>query len=407
MLEKVKTYVKTSLLSLPLSVILSFSPLPPLATMVYLSRLKVYEEIPGELVDSEELRERGYAPEFIQLYEEAFRAQRTGRREGLVNYLERRIREIRTSLDLLDYNVTTMVEVLSLLTVVIPVMLASIAAFIFPGFLGTITIASTVPGLIIILFASFFITPPELWLRRPRLITLAPLLLFLPILYVTRDVALALTIASFPSAFLVWWEERRNFKVFEEALELVVKGTYSRNPILAGINDLDYLLGEKWYGVAKAAVTTLYILYTQGGRKFGEGVTKLMTFIRDHVETMKAIRKKAFQSLIYGIVMACIAGACMAIVVSTFNFMVSIPHGAVSTTEYGLVIPTQAHLSQLHGVMPIYIAVTSLTYAVGVAALRDGNPLYFPLYLALILPTSYLSYQLALQYAPMIFGRGR
>ena len=123
MLEKVKTYVKTSLLSLPLSVILSFSPLPPLATMVYLSRLKVYKEIPGELVDSEELRERGYAPEFIQLYEEAFRAQRTGRREGLVNYLERRIREIRTSLDLLDYNVTTMVEVLSLLTVVIPVML--------------------------------------------------------------------------------------------------------------------------------------------------------------------------------------------------------------------------------------------------------------------------------------------
>jgi len=401
-IEKVKTYIKTSLISLPLGIILRFSPLPPLTTFVYLSRLKIYEEIP-ELVDVEELRERGYAPEFLQLYEEAVRAQKTGTRAGLTHYLERRIRELRTSFEMMDYNTAMILEVLSLLTITIPVLLASVIAFIYPHLIVGVVSASSALGLLMAVGVSLTFIPPELWLRRPRAIVFTPFLLSLPIFYSTGDLIVALMVGAIPSAFLSFREERRNYRVLEEAMDLVSRATHSRNPMLAGV-DMDHLLDDVWYGVAKAATTTLYILYTQGGKKFAEGVSKLLAFIRDYVESYRSLRKKALQSLAYALIMSSIAAACMAIVVLTVDFMsdVGMPAGSLA----GLAIPTRKHVEELMKVVPLYIAVSSLSYAVGISALRDGNPLYFPVYLALILPINYASYILSLQYAPILIGWG-
>lgn len=397
-LEKVKTYVRTSLLSLPLGVILNFSPLPPLTTLVYLSQLKIYEEIPEKLLDVEELRERGYSPEFLQLYEEAARAQRTGTRAGLTHYLERRIRELKTSLEMMDYNISTMIEILALITIVLPLILAAVIAFIYPYFMVGVVSGVSALGLLTSLGISLTFIPPELWLRKPRAIVFAPFLLSLPVFYVTGDVALSIMVGAIPSAVLSFREERRNYRVLEEAMNMVSKATYSRNPVLAGV-DLDYLLSDVWYGIAKSAVTTLYILYTQGGRKFAEGVSKLLAFIRDYVESYRSLRRKALQSLVYALIMSSIAAVCMAIVVFTVDFMSDV---GMPTGVSGFVIPTKEHVEELKGATSLYIAVTSLTYALGIASLRDGNPLYFPVYLALILPLNYVSYMLALQYAPVL-----
>ena len=88
MLSRLKSYLKSSFLSLPLSVVVCFSPLPPLTTLLFLSKLGVWELLPKEVVEPEELRRLGYASEFVRLYEEVLKAQRTGRREALKDYLK-------------------------------------------------------------------------------------------------------------------------------------------------------------------------------------------------------------------------------------------------------------------------------------------------------------------------------
>ena len=404
MLRRVSTYLKSSSSFLPLALILYFSPLPPLTTLLYLSNLNGFECVPTGLADPEELRRQGYAEEFVKLYEEALLAQRTGRREGLRNIVEKAMRDLRTSLDMMDYNVSTMMEVLSLVTIVIPTMLASVVVFVdIPAFVPMITLCSVL-GAVVALVMGVYSIPPELWLRRPRLLSLAPLIAFVPAYYFTRDMPLSLAVAAALSAPLVLLEQRRAVRVFDEALELLSKASHSSNPVLAGVN-LDDLLGKRFYGVARAATVTLYTLFTQGGSKYYEGVAKLLAYVREYASTFRGIRRKALQSFAYALVMAAMAAAAMAIVIAVIDFMAGMSL-SVAGVYTGLRVPSREETLALKTGTDIFLALSALAYAIAVACMRDGNPLYFPLYLAAILPTSYLSFHLSLRYAPALLGVG-
>ena len=396
---RLKTYLKTSALSLPLCVVLNFSPLPPLTTILYLARLGVFSELPKELVDPEELRAKGYAKEFVEIYREAVRAQRTGRREGLRNLLEKRMRELRTSLDMMDYNVSTMMEVLSLTTIVVPLLLASVEVFMSPALFTPTIVACSVLSVVVALVMGIYTIPWELWLRRPRLATLAPMLVSIPAYFMTQDVAFSLTLGSVLSAPLVYLEQRRAVKVFDDALKYLSRATHSPNPVLAGI-DLDDLLDKRFFGVARAAMVTLYVLFTQGGRRYFEGVTRLLAYVREYIVTLKGVRRKALVSLFYTLVIAAAASASMAIIVAT---LAGISSMAPSWT-IGSIMPTASTTGDVADATLLFVALSSISYAVAAATMRDGNPLYFPLYLAAILPISYTAYRLTLLYAPVMLG---
>ncbi|RLE75627.1 MAG: hypothetical protein DRJ56_05420 [Thermoprotei archaeon] len=397
----VLTYLRTSSLTLPLSIVLNFSPLPPLTTILYLGKLGVYGELPRELVDPEDLRRRGCAPEFVRLYEEALLAQRTGRREGLRNVLERSMRELRTALDMMDYNVSTMVEVLSLVTIVVPLTLASVMVFVSPGSMLPAVTASSLVGLVLTALLGMYFVPWELWLRRPRALSLAPMLLGLPAYHLLGDAVLSLALAVALSAPLVYLEQRRAVGVLDEAVDLLSRASHSPNPVLAGV-DLDDLLDRRFYGVSRAATVTLYTLFTQGGSKYYEGVARLLAYVRDVAEAFRGLRRKALQSFAYALVMAAMAAAAMAIIISVIEYMASLP-APVSVSGVSL---SPGDVTLVRAAMPAYIALTSLSYAVAAACMRDGNPLYFPLYLAAILPASYAGYHLTLLYAPSMLGVG-
>jgi len=401
LLEKINNYLKTSSFSLPLTIILNFSPLPPLTTILFLSKLGVLDSFPEKVADPDELKDAGFAPEMVDLYREALNSQRTGRREGLQNILEKHLRELRSTLDLMDYNVSTMIEVLSLLTIVVPTMIVSVVAFLSPSEVVNVLIASSAISIALALFMSFYTIPSELWLRRPRMVSLAPMILLVPLFLLLNDVALALMLSAIPSAILTARDATRNFKVFEEAAQLAEKASHSRNPVLAGIN-LDDLLSNRFYGVARGVTVTLYVLYTYSGSKFQEAVTRLMTFAREYVSSFKSQRRRALQSLAYALVMSALASASMAMIVASIQFIadMNIPGG------YGVNLPGEEDLDALNGAMPIYIELIALTYAVGMASFREGNPLYFPIYLLPSLALSYASYHLTLAYAPIMLGWG-
>lgn len=404
MLKRIVTYLKSSSSFLPLALILYFSPLPPLTTLLYLSRLNVFECVPRGLADPEELRRQGYAEEFVKLYEEVLLAQRTGRREGLRNVLEKALHETRTSLEMMDYNVSTMMEVLSLVTIVIPTLLASVAVFVDPSMFVPVIVASSALGAVVALVMGVYSIPSELWLRRPRLVALAPLLLFLPAFYLAGSTSLALMTAALAASIPILYEQRKALKVLSEAVELLSRASHSSNPVLAGVS-LDSLLDGRFYGIARAATITLYTLFTQGGSKYYEGVAKLLAYVREYASMFRGIRRKALQSFAYALVMAAMAAAAMAIVIAVIDFMAGMPLGDAGVYA-GLRVPSKEETSALKAGADMFLALSALAYAIAVACMRDGNPLYFPLYLAAILPTSYLSFHLSLRYAPALLGVG-
>ncbi len=400
MLSKLKRKIETSFLPLPLSIIVASSPLPPLSTLLLLARLKVYP-LPEELMDLEELRDRGYAGEFVEFYEEVLQAQRSGQREGIKDFIERKLAEAKSALDLMDYNVSILIEVLVALTLVAPLTIGSVIVFIEPGTFIPLTLVICVLAFLIALLSSVAVVPPELWLPPPRLYALLPFTLYPPFSHLVGSYSQALAICAAASGVLVFLEQRRKLRVLRETEEYVRRASTSRNPFLAGIEDLDALLSDRFFGVSKAIVAALYVLFTQGGRRYGEGITFLRKTLRNYLDTFKGVRKKAAVSFLYALIMSCIASVSMAFLLSALTALAGIPTGGLMG---GFRIPSYEEVRVLIAGVDLYVAITALTYSVSVAALRDGNPLYFSLYLFPLVSASYASYVLALKYAPLIFG---
>ena len=402
MLSRLRRKIETSFLPLPLSIIVASSPLPPLSTLILLARLKAYS-LPEEPVDPEELKDEGYAGEFVEFYGEVLHAQRTGRREGVRDFVERKLAEAKSALELMDYNVSTLIEVLVALTIVVPLTVGSVAVFVEPRFFVPLTLVVCALAFLISLLSSITVVPPELWLPPPRLYAFLPLLSYPLLHHFLKSPSQALIISTLPSAILVLLEQRGKLKTLKEAEEYVRRASTSRNPLLAGIEDLDILLDRRFFGVGRAAAAALYVLFTQGGRRYGEGVAFLRKTLRSYLDTFRGVRRKAATSFLYALIMACLSAASMAFLLSSLFVLAGIPTGGFMG---GFRAPTYEEVEGLIAGVDLYVAITALTYSVSVAALRDGNPLYFPLYLAPLVSASYASYVLALEYAPAIFGWG-
>lgn len=403
MLNKIKLWIKSSDI-FPLLLVLYCSPLSPLVTLSRLKRLlEEYDYLPDEATTPDELKEKGYAPEFIKLYEASSLASRTGRKKSLKHMLDSFLLDLRTSIEMMSYNLDNLMNLLQVVAILIPFEIFCLLIFLNPK-ASIAAIYASLLGVVIAL-GCIYVVKKEYRVKSPRLHTLAPLITT-PFLYLyTRNISMSLLIASAPALLLQLIEYTKYIKEHEKALSIIEKAASTRLIKAIGIENPDELLSKRYYGFSRTGLIALYVILAHGGSKYYESTSRLLSYMREMMAGFKRVRGFGRQVFIYGLVMAVAAAASVAIAVATVKYFASVSV-KVSVPLPGIHIPSQEDLAFIESQVDLFIALCSLTFSIGIASARDGNPLYFPLYLPAVLASSILSYYIALNwFATLVFGR--
>jgi len=118
-----------------------------------------------------------------------------------------------------------------------------------------------------------------------------------------------------------------------------------------------------------------------------------------YYETFRKIRQKTRVMFFYSVLEAGISVAIYIFIIVTLLFL---SQYEVSTPVF--VIPSQSQLNRFISVLDIIFGLNALALSILTATVREGNALYFSLYLPLILTTMIVSYYVFFTYAPTLFG---
>ena len=403
MLNKIKLWIKSSDI-FPLLLVLYCSPLSPLVTLSRLKKLlEEYDYLPDEATTPDELKEKGYAPEFIKLYEASSLASRTGRKESLKHMLDSFLLDLRTSIEMMSYNLDNLMNLLQVVAILIPFEIFCLLIFLNPR-ASIVAIYVTILGVIVAL-GCIYVVKKEYRIKSPKLYTLIPLVAILFLYLYIGNISISLLTASVPALILQLMEYVRYIKEHEKALSIIEKAASTRLVKAIGIENPDELLSERYYGFSRTGLIALYMILAHGGSKYYESTSRLLSYMREMMAGFKRVRGFSRQIFIYGLVMAVVAAASVAIAVATVKYFASVSV-KVSVPLPGIYIPSQEDLAFIESQVDLFIALCSLTFSIGIASARDGNPLYFPLYLPAVLASSILSYSITLNwFTAVVFGR--
>jgi len=404
MIEKLKTWFESERDAIPLNIIFLTSPLSPLTTLYKLRRLGLYTYLPepSKIFDS---LPSGISGKMKETLKTALLSHKSGSREVIKHKLSEIISRTETELELADYNLTQLYQFISVFTTLVPSIIASVLFFmnLEQGVAVIIGVA------ILSVFAGFLgltVFPSELRIPAPPkryflfLISAIPLYLFLNF---EMKLLFSLTMASSICSLLSWIWLFKKLNVLKDARELVRKaGTASFNVFKAlEIEDPDYLLHEKWFGIAKAATTSLYLLALHGGRRLSESLNLLESYCSRYLNALFRIRSKTRVMMFYSIMEALVIAAIYAILVYTLIYFSSMElHGAWGS----FYIPSIKEVEMLKNSLDLVLTLNALGLSIATSTSREGNPLYFTLYLPLISLAMWLGYVLAFGYAPTLFG---
>ena len=396
--NKVKTWILSDVSVLPLLILLYVSPLPPLSTIKFLKdRVRGFEWLPNPLKD----KEYGYfSNSFCELLNTIILSHRTGSRSVLVEEAERRLRELEGELDILDYNLGQIYQFISIFTSIIPSIIVS--TLIFVNFDTSVLIALALA--LFSLFASFLgytIYPSELSLKS-SLRTLVFYIAVIPLYFVLRffiktPLMFSILICSIPSGIFSHLYLRKRLREMDltmDRLRMTVSAPFNIFKVLKikpsrlleiGGNILVKIINASIYLIAlhsedKTAYISLERLYTK------------------YYETFRKIRQKTRMMFFYSLLEAGITTAIYVFIVVTLMFLSSYE---ISTPIF--MIPSGERLNQFISILDIIFGLNSLALSILTATVREGNALYFPLYLPLILITMIVSYIVFFTYAPMLF----
>jgi len=381
------------------------SPQLPLTTLKEVRGLGFdYLPDPEELA-SGDARLDGLSERMRKVLEAAVATQRSGSRAALDERLRDVLAELRTTLETADYNISNLYSLVSTFTSTVPATIVATMALIGGG-VATTALALAAVGLVLALVSGLVIYPFEFGVPTPPWRTYLPLLSALPIclllwwLKVEAPLTLALALGSVPTSIIHFWWTRSELKKLDKARDMVrVAARSVGNPYHALvreklISEPEDLLSGEWRGFARAATLGLWQVLLHGGY---ENLRRLEEYISQILEFVKRLRSKTRVFLLYAVVEAAIVGAIYAVVVASGALLQG---GGEWMARTGI---TGAGIRELREWIDPILAVTSLTLAAATAGAREGRPHLLPQYLPLCAGSVWLSWVLAVAWAPTLF----
>ncbi|MCC6051339.1 MAG: hypothetical protein LM580_11555 [Thermofilum sp.] len=391
--------------AVPLALIMLSSPQLPLTTLKEVRGLGFdYLPDPEELA-SGDARLDGLSERMRKVLEAAVATQRSGSRAALDERLRDVLAELRTTLETADYNISNLYSLVSTFTSTVPATIVATMALIGGG-VATTALALAAVGLVLALVSGLVIYPFEFGVPTPPWRTYLPLLSALPIclllwwLKVEAPLTLALALGSVPTSIIHFWWTRSELKKLDKARDMVrVAARSVGNPYHALvreklISEPEDLLSGEWRGFARAATLGLWQVLLHGGY---ENLRRLEEYISQILEFVKRLRSKTRVFLLYAVVEAAIVGAIYAVVVASGALLQG---GGEWMARTGI---TGAGIRELREWIDPILAVTSLTLAAATAGAREGRPHLLPQYLPLCAGSVWLSWVLAVAWAPTLF----
>ncbi len=368
---------KTVFSSLDLAIILYSSPLPPSAT---LKRLEKSSDIGGG----------------DGILEIARRDELSGTREGLRNYIENKLSELRVRVETTEELIQQLGELMMLFTVSLPLIVVGLVFMVSPGKAAPLLVAfSAIGGLVGA--AAYAKIPVELRFPPPGRRALAALsLMAVPLLLeagglirVGEEVFLLVVAASAPSAALTYREAREILGELEGDRRLLVEALRCPFHIFRCLG-LDAFEEPVRLRVSRV-LREILMLYGRFGRD-EEGLRWLVEYFESYRRLLGDVRARTMLSLLNGIVGVSVLALGLSMVSSVFSSLpaVSVAGLSISPVSFARVKPY----------LDLVLAVNSLSYSVATASMREGNPLYFPLYLPVMLLATYAGLVLGPLLAP-------
>jgi hypothetical protein len=391
--------------AVPLALVMLSSPQLPLTTLREVRGLGFdYLPDPEELAAGDAKLD-GLSERMRKVLEAAVATQRSGSRAALDERLRDVLAELRTTLETADYNISNLYSLVSTFTSTVPATIVATMALIGGG-VATTALALAAVGFVLALVSGLVIYPFEFGVPTPPWRTYLPLLSVLPVylllwwLKVEAPLTLALALGSVPTSIIHFWWTRIELRKLDKARDMVrVAARSVGNPYHALvreklISEPEDLLSSEWRGFARAATLGLWQVLLHGGY---ENLRRLEEYISQILEFVKRLRSKTRVFLLYAVVEAAIVGAIYAVVVASGTLLQG---GGEWMARTGI---TGAGIRELREWIDPILAVTSLTLAAATAGAREGRPHLLPQYLPLCAGSVWLSWVLAVAWAPTLF----
>ena len=393
--------------AVPLALILLSSSQQPLTTLSELQAKGFYTYLPGYevLLTSPDKALRGLSDKMRRVLEAAIAVQRSGAREALEEKLRDVIAELRTALDLSDYNVSNMYMIVSTFVSTVAGMLVSTLALMGPGG-AMVAIVSALSASLLTIGVGIVAYPIEYSLPSPPaksylpLVSAAPLYLLLSFLGVPLPLTMSLALGSALTSALHFVYTKRQVKEILDTREMVrVASRAVGNPYrsLRGrfIENPEDLLRPADNGLVQAVRLALFQVLLHGGYELLERLEEHYSRIVDFI---LRLRSKTRVFLLYAVIEAVIVSMMYAILVSVKPLLFGA--GAEALATLGI---TSAGLEELEQSMDLILSSLALALSVATSSFREGKPTLFTIYMPVIAVALYASYMMALAFTPSLF----
>uniref|UniRef100_A0A7C4BAK0 Type II secretion system protein GspF domain-containing protein n=1 Tax=Thermofilum pendens TaxID=2269 RepID=A0A7C4BAK0_THEPE len=393
--------------AVPLALILLSSPQLPLTTLRELRRSGFYTYLPDpeELLFDEKKAAEGLSGRMRRVLEAAAAVQRSGRREALEERMRDVLAELRTALEMADYNISNLYTVVSTLASTMASMIVVTLALVGGGAVAAALALSGVAALVsaligVAVYPLEFSLPAPPWRSYLPLLLAAPLYLLLTHLELPLPLTLSLAAAGTLPALLHLLHTREEVGKLVRAREMVrAAARAAGNPyhtlVREGfINNPENLL-KPASSLAAAANLSVHQVLLHGGYELLE---KLEDYYSRIVEFVLRLRSKTRVFLLYAVIEAVIVSAVYAF---TAAIQPLLAEGGAALAQAGLSL---AGIKELEEGVDYILAATALALSTAASSCREGKPLFFTTYLPLLATALAASYLAALQLAPSLIG---
>ncbi|RLE78871.1 MAG: hypothetical protein DRJ52_09630 [Thermoprotei archaeon] len=371
------------------------SPFPPASTILELSKLGLWflPKSPPELLL------KAKTPRFKELVEECKVAQLAGRKDSIKALAERYMDDLKNSLAALDIHVVSFSEILGWLGLFAPLFFLCSVIFIPLEQVKIFILVSLAASILISLVFFAGKTPREFSLPSPPLYSFLSFLIT-PIGYLLGlPLTISLLIASIPSAVFLLFYQRKLMEYIDLAEKICSRASSTMiTPIILPKNfkPRDILSSEFW-GFAGILLKSLYLILTYGSEKYFENANRILEFFRQYRFYMNRFREKATAMYFYALIFVAIAGLSIA---WTYTMYIELSQITTPTGKYfNISIP---RVKDLENLIDATLAAVSLSFSLAVAVSKDGNPLYFPLYIPLLLAIEYCVFYIGVNYIKLV-----
>jgi hypothetical protein len=392
--------------AVPLALVMLSSPQQPLTTLRELQQAGFYTYLPDpeEMLSGDRALE-GLSGRMRRVLEAAIAVQRSGRREALEEKMRDVLAELRTSLELSDYNVSNMYTIVSTFVSTMASMVVVTMALIGGGAVP-VAVTLALLGALISSLLGLTIYPLEFSLPTPPWKSYLPLLLALPLyilllhLGAPLPLTLSLAAASALPALLHAYYARGEVGEVVRAREMVrVAARSVGNPYQAlvregFIREPEDLLRPA-SGIVSAARLSLYQVLVHGGYELLE---RLEDYYSRIVDFVLRLRSKTRVFMLYAVLEAVIVSAIYAFTVAIKPLFLA---GGEYLARAGM---SGRGVVELEQGMDLVLSSTALALSLATSSAREGKPTFFTIYLPLLAALLAASYSAALALAPSLIG---